>query len=143
MSVNKEKINGDLKKAFKFVYSIVRIILHLGLFGALLYYAFYTNSTGLQDASLFGQFLILELSGGITLFIVVPFFHLLHNVETRYFTGSYKMAYILFKYIMPFSKGQIECFDHELVCQGYEEVVKRGNKYYGIEERDGESNENI
>lgn len=134
MSLNKESINGDLKKAFKFVYSIVRVILHLGLFGALLYYAFYTNSLGLKDASLLGQFLILELSGMITLFIIVPFFHLLHDIEIRYFTGSYKMVYVLLKYIFPYSKMNLSGIDYEDVCNGYDEVVKRGNAYHGIKE---------
>lgn len=130
MSLNKEKINGDLKKAFKFVYSIVGGILHLALFGALLYYTFYTNSPGLKDASLLGQFLILELSGMITLFIIIPFFHLLHNIETRYFTSSYRIAYILLKYVFPHSKMNLSGIDYEVVCKGYEEVVKRGNNYY-------------
>ncbi len=133
MSLNKENINSDLKKGFKFLYLFVRVVSHLGLFGLPIFYSGYDlNNAG--EWLLIAQFLMLMISGVVTIIFVTSFFIIFHHIETRYFKGSYRMAYILFKYILPFAKGQVDCFDYELVCQGYEEVVKRGNEYYGMKE---------
>ncbi len=142
MSLNKENINGDLKKFFKFVYLFMRVVLRLGLFGLPIFYSGYDLNNVGEWLSI-AQFLMLMFSGVVTILIVTIFFIMFHHIETRYFKSSYRMAYIFFKYILPFSKGQIECFDYELVCQGYEEVVRRGNEYHGIKESDGNSNENL
>ena len=127
--------NSDLKKGFKFLYLFVRVVSHLGLFGLPIFYSGYDlNNAG--EWLLIAQFLMLMISGIGTIIFVTLFFIIFHHIETRYFKGSYRMAYILFKYILPFTKGQIECFDYELVSQGYKEVVKRGDSYYGIEDSD-------
>lgn len=133
MSLNKEKINGDLKKGFKFLYLFASVVLHLGLFGLPFFYSGY-NLNNVGEWLSIAQFLMLMLSGVVTISIVTIFFIMFHHIEIRYFKSSYRMAYILFKYILPFTKGQIECFDYELVSQGYKEVVKRGDEYYGIDE---------
>lgn len=140
MSLNKENINSDLKKVFKFLYLFMRVVLHLGLFGLPIFYSGYTLNN-VEEWLLIAQFLMLMLSGVVTIIFVTLFFIMFHHIETRYFKGSYRMAYILFKYILPLTKGQVECFDYELVCEGYEEVVRRGNEYYGMKESDGDSNE--
>ena len=142
MSLNKENINSDLKKGFKFLYLLVRVILHLGMFGFPFFISGY-ELNNVREWLLFAQFLMLMLSGVVTILCVVIIFISFHHIETRYFKGSYRMAYILIKYILAFPNAHIECFDYELVSQGYDEVVKRGNEYYGIKESDGGSNENI
>lgn len=144
MSLNKENINGDFKKGFKVVYGTVRVILHLGLFGIPLFYANYINpDLTLKDASLWGQFFILEIFGFLTILFSILLFHFFHAVETRYFKGSYKMAYILLKYVFPYSKMNLSGITYEDVCMGYEEILKIGNNYHGIKESDSDLNENL
>ena len=142
MSFNKENIKGDLKKFFKFIYITVRVVLHLCLFGAVLFYAGYVYSNAnVKEWSLFASFLVLLISGVLTIGILTVLFHGLHYIEIRYFKNSYRMAYILFKYITPHLNNSLDGIDYDTVCQGYEEVVRRGNAYYGIKESDGDSNE--
>lgn len=131
MSLNKENIYSDLKKVFKFLYLMGRVVFHLGLFGLPIFYIGFAANNVIELAFIL-QLLMLMFTGAATMVIVITIFIILHHIEIRYFKSSYRMAYILLKYIMPLQKAHIECFDYELVSKGYKEVVKRGNEYFSI-----------